>query len=164
MCMLTGHVLLTVIAIRGTLSMEDLVTDFMCEPAEMDDWLGTAATSHSGHFSQAHDPSGLVGSSQGMGFFNRGDTGHGSTCHRGGESPIAAHATCVAIWAAAGASCRRTQCCGSQRSLWCHVKLHAWMTLLLHCLQERPLTCHGAIIVEAAHRHHTAKCCVSITV
>ena len=84
--MLTGHVLLTVIAIRGTLSMEDLVTDFMCEPAEMDDWLGTAATSHSGHFSQAHDPGGLVGSSQGMGFFDRGDTGQGPTSQRGGKS------------------------------------------------------------------------------
>ncbi|CAL8465267.1 g4802 [Coccomyxa elongata] len=73
-----------VIGIRGTLSMEDLVTDFMCEPAEMDDWLGTATTSHSGHFSQAHDPGGLVGSSQGMGFFNRGDTGQGPICQRGG--------------------------------------------------------------------------------
>ena len=87
--------LLAVIAIRGTLSMEDLVTDFMCEPAEMDDWLGTAATSHSGHFSQAHDPSNLVGSSQGTGFFNRGDTGQGATCQRGGKSFALAHTTHV---------------------------------------------------------------------
>lgn len=53
--------------------MEDLITDFMCEPAEMDDWLSTAATPHSGKFSAAHDPGGLVGSSQGTGFFGRGD-------------------------------------------------------------------------------------------
>ena len=27
------------ISIRGTLSLEDCLTDFMCEPAELDDWL-----------------------------------------------------------------------------------------------------------------------------
>jgi len=53
--------------------MEDLITDFMCEPAEMDDWLSTAATSHSSKFSAVHDPGGLVGSSQGTGFYGSGD-------------------------------------------------------------------------------------------
>jgi hypothetical protein len=57
-----------VIAIRGTLSFEDCVTDFMCEPAEMDDWLNAAGTSHSGRLDNLHDPKGLVGSSKGMGF------------------------------------------------------------------------------------------------
>ena len=60
-----------VIAIRGTLSAEDLITDFMCEPADMDDWMSTAATPHSGQGQGSHDPKGLVGSSQGTGFFSR---------------------------------------------------------------------------------------------
>ena len=28
-----------VLAIRGTLSLEDLITDFLCEPAALDDWI-----------------------------------------------------------------------------------------------------------------------------
>ena len=60
-----------VIAIRGTLSAEDLITDFMCEPADMDDWMSTAATPHSGQGQGSHDPKGLVGSSQGTGFFSK---------------------------------------------------------------------------------------------
>ncbi len=64
--------------------MEDLITDFMCEPAEMDDWLSTAATSHTDSFSSAHDPGGLVGSSQGTGFFSRGDTPHECDRERAG--------------------------------------------------------------------------------
>ena len=59
------------IAIRGTLSAEDLITDFMCEPADMDDWMSTAATPHSGQGQGSHDPKGLVGSSQGHGFFSK---------------------------------------------------------------------------------------------
>ena len=59
------------IAIRGTLSAEDLITDFMCEPADMDDWMSTAATPHFGQGHGSHDPKGLVGSSEGHGFFSR---------------------------------------------------------------------------------------------
>ena len=66
-----GFELCAVIAIRGTLSAEDLITDFMCEPADMDDWMSTAATPHSGQGHGSHDPKGLVGSSQGTGFFSR---------------------------------------------------------------------------------------------
>ena len=28
-----------VVSIRGTLSLEDCVTDFMCEPVSLDDWI-----------------------------------------------------------------------------------------------------------------------------
>lgn len=28
-----------VVSIRGTLSLEDCVTDFMCEPVDLDDWI-----------------------------------------------------------------------------------------------------------------------------
>lgn len=68
--------------------MEDLITDFMCEPAEMDDWLSTAATSHSGQSSSAHDPGGLVGSSQGTGFFSRGDSPRDTARHRPGRLAV----------------------------------------------------------------------------
>ena len=59
------------ISIRGTLSMDDLITDFMCEPADMDDWISTASTPHAGQGQGSHDPKGLVGSSHGHGFFSR---------------------------------------------------------------------------------------------
>jgi hypothetical protein len=68
--------------------MEDLITDFMCEPAEMDDWLSTAATSHSGQSSSTHDPGGLVGSSQGTGFFSRGDSPRDTARHRPGRLAV----------------------------------------------------------------------------
>lgn len=32
-----------VLAIRGTLSMEDMVTDMLCEPASLDDWIRTVS-------------------------------------------------------------------------------------------------------------------------
>ena len=66
--------LCAVISIRGTLSMDDCLTDFMCEPAEMDSWLSTAQTAHSGKLGdragtkQGADPHGLVGSGEGHGF------------------------------------------------------------------------------------------------
>lgn len=60
-----------VIAIRGTLSADDLITDFMCEPADMDEWMSTAATPHAGQGQGSYDPDQLVGSSQGTGFFSR---------------------------------------------------------------------------------------------
>ena len=59
------------IAIRGTLSAEDLITDFMCEPADMDEWMSTAQTPHAGQGLGSHDPNELVGSSAGTGFFSR---------------------------------------------------------------------------------------------
>lgn len=71
-----------VIAIRGTLSLEDCITDFMCEPAEMDEWLSTAATAHSGRFAANHDPRGLVGSSKGTGFLFH------PKHHKGGVQPL----------------------------------------------------------------------------
>lgn len=35
-----------VVSIRGTLSLEDCVTDFMCEPVDLDDWIKEIDTSH----------------------------------------------------------------------------------------------------------------------
>ena len=78
-----------VISIRGTLSMDDCLTDFMCEPAEMDSWLSTAATAHSGKLGsddpagdkQGSDPHGLVGSGEGHGFGQEGRR------RRGGARP-----------------------------------------------------------------------------
>jgi hypothetical protein len=31
-----------VVSIRGTLSLEDCLTDFMCEPADLSDWMNSA--------------------------------------------------------------------------------------------------------------------------
>ena len=59
------------ISIRGTLSADDLITDFMCEPADMDDWMSTATTPHAGQGQGSHDPHLSVGSSAGTGFFSR---------------------------------------------------------------------------------------------
>ncbi|CAK0786854.1 hypothetical protein CVIRNUC_010068 [Coccomyxa viridis] len=60
-----------VISIRGTLSADDLITDFMCEPADMDDWMSTVTTPHAGQGQGSHDPHLSVGSSAGTGFFSR---------------------------------------------------------------------------------------------
>ena len=60
-----------VISIRGTLSADDLITDFMCEPADMDEWMSTATTPHAGQGQGSHDPHLSVGSSGGTGFFSR---------------------------------------------------------------------------------------------
>lgn len=35
-----------VVSIRGTLSLEDCVTDFMCEPVDLDEWIKEIDTSH----------------------------------------------------------------------------------------------------------------------
>ena len=48
------HCLLSaVICIRGTLSLDDCLTDAMCEPAEIDDWL---AISHPGNQDHSQHP------------------------------------------------------------------------------------------------------------
>ncbi len=74
------------ISIRGTLSMDDCLTDFMCEPAEMDSWLSSAQSAHSGKLGRssgqarsptAQDPHGLVGSSEGHGFGPEGTPRNG---------------------------------------------------------------------------------------
>ena len=36
---------LAVVSIRGTLSLEDCLTDFMCEPADINDWMTSAPSS-----------------------------------------------------------------------------------------------------------------------
>lgn len=45
------------------------------------------------------------------------------------------------------------------KSVW----LHAWVTVPLDCLWERPFKCHGPLLrsTETAHKHHSARCCMS---
>lgn len=114
-----------VIAIRGTLSAEDLITDFMCEPADMDDWMSTAATPHSGQGQGSHDPKGLVGSSQGTGFFGRPSSAQKRT---------------------AGAPLGHTLCCQICAYLW-HViehllaQLQAWQNCAVWVSVDASYTC-----------------------
>ena len=72
--------------------MDDCLTDFMCEPAEMDGWLSTAHTSHSGKLGRRggapHDPHGLVGSGQGQGFGDAGNAGSSGTDRAGAACVI----------------------------------------------------------------------------
>ena len=81
---LSLHCASAVISIRGTLSADDLITDFMCEPADMDDWMSTATTPHAGQGQGSHDPHLSVGSSAGTGFFSRRSS---STQQPAGETP-----------------------------------------------------------------------------
>jgi hypothetical protein len=64
--------------------MDDLITDFMCEPADMDDWMSTASTPNARQGQGSCDPQGMVGSSHGHGFFSRGS--HHKKQFAGGQS------------------------------------------------------------------------------
>lgn len=44
-----------VVSIRGTLSLEDCLTDFMCEPADINEWMTAAPSSELGRASSFTD-------------------------------------------------------------------------------------------------------------
>lgn len=48
-----------VIAIRGTLSLDDCLTDFMCEPADLEEWIASAKPG--GLRELSRDPTGKPG-------------------------------------------------------------------------------------------------------
>ena len=56
------HCCTAVLGIRGTLSLDDCLTDFMCEPADMDAWI-REQQAHEPHEVQTH-PTNLSASMQ----------------------------------------------------------------------------------------------------
>jgi len=69
-----------VVSIRGTLSLKDCLTDFMCEPADLNEWMNSAPSSGTGWGSEGRRGSFDEDATPHVHLASRGDT---VTAHAG---------------------------------------------------------------------------------